>query len=401
MNRKMNVLWLANYPLLENHKGHAASWIRALADAIRQDVELTIVTWKPSIEKDMKAQRDGISYVYLKSPRGIVDLLSASQLKIRKLNEFLKQHSQEFDIIHIHGSENQYLAACASIDIPKVLSIQGIISEYYKIIPELISYRRFYWLLSGYYEKKYCKKLAHFMCRTHWDTGWVNKLNPEAHVHQVWEMIRPEFFSVYDDFTENNNLLYVGGMQSIKGFKEMLQALDLVKASQNVGKLIILGGKPDNMTSVEQLIKKLQLKHVSLNDLDFRGMQDVNGMINAYRDSFCLVHPSYIDNSPNSVCEAQIAGLPVIASAVGGVSSLILDGQTGLLTGLDPNEISQQIIRLWKDKDLQKKLMLTSRQVARERHDPVEIKENVLQTYQEVIGNGMEVFADTKRISIN
>lgn len=381
---KTRVLWLANYPLLENHTGHPAGWMAALATAIRSDVTLTIVTWKPAIAADIVIRRDGITHVYLKSPRGGVDLLTGCLLKINQLRNYLDQHSDEFDLIHIHGSENQYLAACASLDIPKVLSVQGIMTECYKVIPETFSYRRFYWLLASYYERRHCRNLSHFMCRTHWDTAWVSRLNPQATVHQVWEMIRSDFFAVNDDFSGQTNLLYVGGLQSMKGFDELLLALDLVKVTHPSTKLIILGTRPTDFGPVERLIQKLRLRHVSMADLDFRGMQDADGLIKAYRESFCLVHPSYIDNSPNSVCEAQIAGLPVVASNVGGVPSLIEHDLTGLLTTLDPADIAHQILRLKSVAGLAVTISRQSRSMARERHDPDRIKEDVLNTYRAV-----------------
>ncbi|GAB3555237.1 glycosyltransferase family 4 protein [Spirosoma fluminis] len=380
------VLWLTNFPLLEDHKGHAASWITSLASLIKNDVALTIISWKPSIKENITIQRDGITYVYLRAPRGSIDLLTGCQLKIKRLKSFLNEYVSNYDLIHIHGSENQYVAACAGFDIPKILSVQGIISECYKIIPETFSYRRFYWFLAGYYERKYCQKLKHFMCRTHWDTQWVKQLAPAAHIHNIWEVIRPDFFSVTDNFTANTNLLYVGGMQSIKGFRELLIAFNIVKVQHSSIKLIILGSKPANLNKVKRFLKRDRLTNISLEDLDFRGMQDVPGMIKAYKESFCLVHPSYIDNSPNSVCEAQIAGLPVIASNVGGVSSLIEDGVTGLLTSLEPEQIAKQIITLLVNQDLQQMLSSNGRRIARERHSSNRIKQNVLNAYHSTYG---------------
>jgi len=46
--------------------------------------------------------------------------------------------------------------------------------------------------------------------------------------------------------------------------------------------------------------------------------------------SHVFVSPSFIDNSPNAVSEAQLIGMPVISTYTGGVPSLIEEGQTGL-----------------------------------------------------------------------
>jgi len=52
------------------------------------------------------------------------------------------------------------------------------------------------------------------------------------------------------------------------------------------------------------------------------------------RESFAIIVPSYFENSPNTVSEAQLFGIPVIASKVGGIPSLITNHKTGLFIEL-------------------------------------------------------------------
>ena len=108
-------------------------------------------------------------------------------------------------------------------------------------------------------------------------------------------------------------------------------------------------------------------------------------MIKAYDESYCLVHPTYIDNSPNSVCEAQLAGLPVIATDVGGVSSLIENLQTGLLIENKPKAIEIAVKKLYDDDLLREYISKESRWVARERHNPKIILSKTLSMYKELI----------------
>ena len=44
-----------------------------------------------------------------------------------------------------------------------------------------------------------------------------------------------------------------------------------------------------------------------------------------------IFHSSYIENSPNSVGEAQMVGVPVVASRVGGTDSMVEHGKTGFM----------------------------------------------------------------------
>ncbi|KPJ97214.1 MAG: hypothetical protein AMJ60_12295, partial [Desulfobacterales bacterium SG8_35] len=95
---------------------------------------------------------------------------------------------------------------------------------------------------------------------------------------------------------------------------------------------------------------------------------------------------SYIDNSPNSVAEAQIVGMPVIASYTGGVPSMVKDGETGLLfpTGDVPLLVSR-IKSIFKDDALANKLGENALQTARKRHDPDRIVRDQLAAYKNII----------------
>ncbi|OGX90307.1 glycosyltransferase [Hymenobacter coccineus] len=175
--------------------------------------------------------------------------------------------------------------------------------------------------------------------------------------------------------------LFVGGNQSIKGFKEMLRAYDLIRQQADL-KLVIVGRlSPADVAAVAQ---RYGLAHLGPVDVECRPFQDAAGLAGLMRESFCLLHPSYIDNSPNSVCEAQLVGLPVVASGVGGVGSLITEGETGLLCTLAPGSLARQVLRLCHDAALHGRIARQAQAVARERHDPNVIVQRTLAAYQAV-----------------
>jgi glycosyltransferase involved in cell wall biosynthesis len=110
-----------------------------------------------------------------------------------------------------------------------------------------------------------------------------------------------------------------------------------------------------------------------------------NEMITQFEKSMCLVHPSYIDNSPNSVCEAQLCGIPVIASNVGGLESLIENNKTGILVDLDSKLIAEKILYLYHHPETRKIISENSHKMALQRHDKLFIINKVIDMYRHII----------------
>ena len=379
----MKILWLAPFPFLDDNNAHPAPWIISLATAlVKNDVELTILNYNSKIEEDIiKKEYMGIEIIYLKVPSLKKDLLTFYMKRISIVKKYLNTIIDKYDLIHIHGSEHQYEVMTNDLDIPVVISIQGIISEVVKVIPLRNNIKIYIeWMLSSFYERKYLPQNIYYSCRTHWDESYIKSINPHASIYRVWEMIREDFFhNHYSDKKEN--VLFVGGKSPIKGLVELLHAYN--DSLQNKGlKLIILG--QCTSTDINYILRKYHLTNINIANIDCRGVQDVKGMIAAYDESFCFVHPTYIDNSPNSVCEAQLAGLPVIATDVGGVSSLIENGKTGLLIGQKSNEIELAVDTLLNDDILRKNISKNAREIARERHNPISILEQTLNMYNDI-----------------
>jgi len=380
----MKVLWLAPFPYVDNKEAHPAPWIISLAKAlVRSGVELTILNYNSMIEDDVvNKEFEGIQLIYVKTPKLKKDLLSFYQLRIRIMTNYLNYVIDDFDLLHIHGSEHQYEVMAKDLKIPTLVSIQGIISEVIKVIP-IISNVKIYieWKLSSLYEKKYLPQYKYFSCRTHWDTNYIKSINPKVKIYNIWEMIRKDFFK--DHFSnQKKNILLVGGKNPIKGLIELLHAYNSSLQEKGL-KLIIMGNC--KVADLNVIIEKYNLSNININNIDCRGLQDVKGMIESYEESFCLVHPTYIDNSPNSVCEAQLSGLPVIATDVGGVSSLIEDKKTGLLIGKESKDIETSVDRLLNDNDLRNFISENAKTIARHRHNPDLILQQTLDMYHEIL----------------
>ena len=72
----------------------------------------------------------------------------------------------------------------------------------------------------------------------------------------------------------------------------------------------------------------------------------------------------------NSFIEAMAAGLPIIATPVGGIPDFLKDGETGLFCKVkDPKSIAEQVERLMNDDILRQKLKENGQKLVREKYD--------------------------------
>ena len=384
----MKILWLAPYPHPLDVGAHPVPWVGGLAGLLGRQpgLELTILNWTNKLTTPTdEFERDGIRFIYLRVPAVRADILTLYQWRIAIVRAWLRQHAARYDLLHLHGSELQLPAMTAGLPQPQLLSVQGLVSQYPPYVPSWRSWLKVLWTMAGYYERRYLPAIHHFVCRTHWDQVLVRQLSPGCVVHHNWEIIRPEFFcppALPAPVGGRPQLVFAGGTQVMKGFREVLAAFDLIR--QQVDAQLVIAG-PARPADVQLAAQQAGLRHFGPADVVCRGMLTGSELAQLFREAGCLLHPSYVDNSPNSVCEAQVAGLPVVATDVGGVRSLVEDEVTGLLCTLAPASIAAQALRLLRDPALRQRLATQAAAVARPRHDPAEIVARTLAIYRAVV----------------
>ena len=104
-----------------------------------------------------------------------------------------------------------------------------------------------------------------------------------------------------------------------------------------------------------------------------------------FLDANVYVMPSAIENSSNSLCEAQILGTPVVASYCGGTPTLLTDGQTGYLYRYEEYEqLAQLAIMLFRKRD-GIGLSAAEMEVAGERHDREKNALRLVEIYNDIM----------------
>lgn len=139
------------------------------------------------------------------------------------------------------------------------------------------------------------------------------------------------------------------------------------------------------------IIEKGMKMKFSNNNVLFKGSKVDAALIDELTSADIFIHPSHIDNSPNSVCEAMLLGMPVIAGNTGGLSSLINHGEDGLLyNSYDSYELASLITNSDAQPALLSALGVNARARAIKRHNIDIITSTVVNTYRQLIAHKNE-----------
>lgn len=297
------------------------------------------------------------------------------------------------DAILCFGTENGLAMADSLTDLPFIIHLQGILTAYYETwLPNGTTWRRYigcnlkklynYFCLKVQknWEIEAMKACKYFLGRTDWDKNISNLISPRAHYHYCSEMLRPIIYNSMKTWQpQHNNTIKIVSVISgspYKGGDVILRAAKILKAYADYDfSWEVYGVTSDRMKLWEKLTG------ITSNDVnvDVKNIIDAKGLVNAVTIADVCVHPSYIENSPNTVCEMQVLGCPVIATDVGGTSTLVKNDETGILVPANhPWTMAAQILYLAKDKETASRLGANARKVALERHNPDKIVSDLM-----------------------
>jgi glycosyltransferase involved in cell wall biosynthesis len=98
-----------------------------------------------------------------------------------------------------------------------------------------------------------------------------------------------------------------------------------------------------------------------------------------------FVLPSYAEGLPMSLLEAMAAGCPVVATPVGGIPDLVIDGVNGLLVPVgDPRALSEALARILHDSELARRLGRAARSTIESRYTAERSVDRLEQVYAEL-----------------
>lgn len=237
---------------------------------------------------------------------------------------------------------------------------------------------------------------GHVTGRTGFDRRAAESAAPQAVYHFMNETMRSEFYEGCwtPEQCEKHRIFVSQGNYPIKGFHDVLRAMSILKKQYKDICVYVAGDSIVNHGTVKEKIKlssygKYLLSLIREGGLEdrvrFLGQLDAQRMKEQYLRAHVFVSASAIENSPNSVGEAMLLGVPVVSSEVGGVPDMLTDQKEGLLYHAgNVSALAMAVTRIFEDAALADRLSRAARERAGKTHDGDANYRRLLEIYHEM-----------------
>lgn len=410
----MKVLWLCNIVLPELcdefgfKRVERGGWLPGMWNELVRISNLEMGICVPI--RDKSRMRDGKLKNYRYFSFHMINSQKDLSEQEKRFQEILKYFQP--DIVHVWGTE--YLHSYAMVQAAKeygcisnvAVNIQGLVSVcalHYKYgLPEdllrvktvgnsidedIMDFKQ-----RGEYESAVLKCVDHVVGRTDWDRGCSQQINPNLKYHFCPEILREEFYVNKRKWDakecEKHSIFISQAGYPLKGIHLILEALAGLFEKYSDLQVYIAGGNlwDSDMPYagyVKEKIEEYRLERV----IHFIGMCTAAEMYQHYLRANVFVSASTIENSSNSVCEAMRVGIPVVSSYVGGISTLIAHGQSGLLYPLQESYMMRYYVdRIFQDDNLALFLSRNAKERAEELNNKNRAVKSILQIYKTISG---------------
>lgn len=412
----MKVLWFeVTAPQRYNGDGPVlGGWQDSLERVVKDcgEIELVVSFESPCGKTEVKTV-DGVKYIPLSVQYSALEKIRAKwnfEIYARKLESAMKAvvDSEKPDIIHVFGTEWPFGRIAKFTDIPVVIHIMGSMVPYVnalyapgfsfadilKVIPWWnikkrvgcwCSERRMYSWRSS--EEQIWRSVKNYMGRTDWDYGLSNVLHPGRKYFHVEEALRQDFLSagkkwIGDDFSRIR--LFSTGCSNFWKGPDMLLKTARILTQMGVEFEWNVAGQMN--PEVKKCVEKKLGTTFAENKVKLLGFVQPDKLSDILCGSSMYVHTAYIENSPNSICEAQCMGVPVVSTNVGGIGTLVRNGVDGVLVPAnDPWQMANAILELSQDKERARRFSANSMKFALERHSDKNILEQLLACYRSLV----------------
>ena len=397
----MKVLWICNLmpAFLADAVGVAGTnkegWIAGALDTLRRhdEIELAVAFPAKTDEPFHGVTEEGITYY------GFVEDSDHPEQYDSALEASLGMICDEFhpEVIHIFGTEYPHTLAMLKVQEWKkrvIVHLQGVMREcaavYLADLPEEVTERATFrdvirkdslWRQKEKYEQRAAHeeealKLALYACgRTAFDKEFLESVNSGCTYFSMNETLRNAFYSdawKIENATPHRIVMSQGNVP-FKAVHHMIKALPAIREKYPDAELYVAG---DNVVRESGMVERLKLSEYGrylrmvidecgvTDAVHFIGQQNEAQMKELYLTAQVYVLPSLIENSPNSLGEAMLLGVPCIASRVGGIPSMAEEGEVAFFEAGNVEALSERVLRVFDDAEYASALSAAGRKRA-------------------------------------
>lgn len=333
---------------------HTIKWLNYYEKLGVETINVSLENHKDHIKRDWKNVRR--EYLKLKFKGKLSYIFTARQLQ--KVIDIEKP-----DLLHAHYVSSYGLIGSRVNFKPFIVSVWG--SDIYDFPRRNLINRNMI---------RYVLKQADVICAT------SNALMNETlnYVQNKPLVITPfgvditRFFPM-DQKPKDNQQITVGivkGMEEKYGIEYLIQAFKSLKEKlpkEDFSKLHLkIVGDGPSLQAYKQLSQMYELDHT----ISFTGPVQHELVPKIISEMDIFVVPSIIESFGVAAVEAQACGVPVIASNVGGLPEVVIDGETGFIVPpREPDAIAQKIEDLMYNPELRKTMGQKGVRHVKERYD--------------------------------
>lgn len=324
------------------------------------------------------------------------------------------------DIIHVWGTEFSHslsvMRVCDSMKITDkvIISIQGLVSiyakHYYgyldekvvrgytlkeKITRRNIVFQKKEFEQRGVQEKEALILARNVIGRTEWDYACTRQINPNLLYHHCNETLREQFYSQDWELIkcQKHRIFVSQSTYPIKGLHLLLKAMPIILDSFPSAEIYVTGwNRMDNsvkaklrLGSYDAYLKKLIIENKLESKVNFLGHLSAEEMCEQYLKANVFVMPSTIENSPNSLGEAMVLGVPCVAADVGGIKDMMTHNCEGFIYQADAYYmLAHYVCKIFSDNEYANRISAAAKAHALITHDPQKNFERLIQIYKNV-----------------
>jgi len=382
----LTVAWISDFPIewlpdipdsiQSLPRQHPATWEMVLLNEFERNpmLHIHIIILRKNIARSFSFQRNGVTFHLLKYRGGTraSTLFWVDTLLIRRALRQIKP-----DLVHAWGNEQGAALVATRLKCPSLITVQGLLSWLEKVVP-VSAYHKF----GAWIEKLSFSRAAHVTCESRFAAGFLQERYPHLTIRQI-EHAPSWFFQQVQRQPIPGPIRFLanGRLSFGKGTDLLLMALKEL-ASEIPFQALLIGSPNEPFTAPilagfsPELRKRISFKS-NLSPADIARELSATTI-------FLL--PTRADNSPNTVKEAVVAGVPVVASEVGGIPDYVIPGENGFL--FPPGNQAQFVraIRAAVGHPLFSRGLVTPASLARSREylSPARMAQSFLSVYESV-----------------